>query len=567
MRSPSSRLVALLAWALLFAGCAAVPTAGPVRQHTLDQQQVNSGVDVAPAPPSPGSSPMLVVEGFLHAMATYQPGYLVARDYLTDAARREWDPTSGIQVYADGFPPTEGEDTVVLVAPITGRVDTDGSYRVAGGQLRHDFGLVRNGDGQWRISHPPRGLVVSRYLFATGFTPVRLHFLDPTGTVLVPELRHLPAGERTLTAALTAQFAGPSPWLRPAVADPLLGVTLTRLSRDTAGLVELTLGGTAPTLPAAQRRRLIAELVHTALGIDGVRGLLISAGGEAWTLDPVAGPVLRLSDVAELSPVDEAAPRELFAVTGGRLQRLAEGASSAEHLPVAEALTDPSAFAVRADHGQVAAVDQDRTRLRVGALDGTVAKAVASGTRLIRPQYARNGELWTADAGSTQFLVISQGRRIASRAEGMPAGELVAFRLSADGVRLALVLRRQETTMLGIARVVRSKDQVLIDDWRAIGVESVIDTGEILDVGWSSPTQMLALVSGDGGNTSVLRLDQDAAQVADIGPSDAVDLVELTVTPGRPALLRSRQGSVFRFNGEFNWGLAMVHVDAVAYSG
>lgn len=566
MRSWSSRLLAWFAAAALLAGCATVPTTGPVRQHTLDQQQVNSGVDVAPVPPSPGSSPMLVVEGFLHAMATYQPGYLVARDYLTDAARGQWDPTSGIQVYADGFPPTEADNTVVLIAPITGQVDAQGGYQVAGGQLRHDFGLVRNADGEWRISHPPQGLLVSRYLFGTGFTAVQLHFQDRAGKVLVPELRHFPAGERALTAALTAQVAGPSAWLRPAVADSLMGLTITLISRDTAGVVDVALGGTAQALPPAQRRRVIAELVHTALGIEGVRGVRIMAGSEAWTLDSAAGPVLRVSDVAGVSPVDESAPRELFAVTGGRLQRLADTTSQAEHLPVAAALTDPASFAVRDDPAQVAAVSKDRTRLRIGGLDGSPAKTVTSGSRLMRPQYARNGELWTADNGSAIFQVSVDGRRIGTRAAGMPAGEVVAFRLSADGSRVALVVRRRSTTALGLARVVRTGDQIRVDGWRPVSLAAVVDVDEVLDVGWSSATQLLVLVTGQAGNTSVLRLDQDAAQVSDIGPSDAVDLVELSATPGRPALLRSAQGAIYRFNGEFNWALSMVHVDAVAYS-
>ena len=68
-RSWREGLVAALATALL-AGCAGVPTSGPVREHDTGDEQVNPVVNVAPVPPGDGASAMLVVEGFLHAMGT-----------------------------------------------------------------------------------------------------------------------------------------------------------------------------------------------------------------------------------------------------------------------------------------------------------------------------------------------------------------------------------------------------------------------------------------------------------------------------------------------------------------
>ena len=84
MRSVAERL-AIGALSLLLAGCASVPTSGPVAHHTPQAASVDGGVRVDPLPPSEGASQLLIVEGFLHAMSTYQPGYAVARQYLTDA--------------------------------------------------------------------------------------------------------------------------------------------------------------------------------------------------------------------------------------------------------------------------------------------------------------------------------------------------------------------------------------------------------------------------------------------------------------------------------------------------
>ena len=82
----------------LLAGCVTVPTSGPVERHVPAQQQANPGVDIAPVPPAQGAPPGLIVEGFLHAMATYQPGYSVARQFLTRAASITWDTNAGVRV-------------------------------------------------------------------------------------------------------------------------------------------------------------------------------------------------------------------------------------------------------------------------------------------------------------------------------------------------------------------------------------------------------------------------------------------------------------------------------------
>ncbi|MFZ0531104.1 MAG: hypothetical protein WAL91_11290, partial [Propionicimonas sp.] len=143
-RSILADLAGLVALILALSGCATVPTAGPVVHHSQQAAGVNSGVQVDPLPPTAGASQLLVVEGFLHAMSTYQPDYRIARQYLTEAASANWHPESGVQVYTDGYPPAEYGQTVMLVAPLIGAIDSSGSYEVASGQLRHDFELVRD---------------------------------------------------------------------------------------------------------------------------------------------------------------------------------------------------------------------------------------------------------------------------------------------------------------------------------------------------------------------------------------------------------------------------------------
>lgn len=62
-------------------------------------------------------------------------------------------------------------------------------------------------------------------------------------------------------------------------------------------------------------------------------------------------------------------------------------------------------------------------------------------------------------------------------------------------------------------------------------------------------------------------ISQDGSTMSDIGPSDAIRLNSLLVVPGRDPLGLSSTGSLYRFDGEFNWFVVGTEVSAAAYSG
>ena len=66
-------LLAVLVLAVALAGCSGVPTTGPVERVSAAPGRLNPGVEIAPAPPGRNATAITVVEGFLHAMASYQP--------------------------------------------------------------------------------------------------------------------------------------------------------------------------------------------------------------------------------------------------------------------------------------------------------------------------------------------------------------------------------------------------------------------------------------------------------------------------------------------------------------
>ncbi|MGC3993160.1 MAG: LpqB family beta-propeller domain-containing protein [Propionicimonas sp.] len=565
---------AALACALVvLSGCATVPTSGDVAHHTPQASGVNSGVQVDPLPPADGASQLLVVEGFLHAMGTYQPDYRVARQYLTEAASATWDPESGVQVYADGSPPTETEQSVVLSARVTGKVDAAGTYTPVGNDappLRQDFGLVKNSAGQWRISSPPAGLLVSRYAFTTGFVAVTLHFTDPAGSVLVPEPRFFAAGDQALEAAVNAQLAGPGAWLAPAVRKTeTKGLTVDAVEVDSTGMAEVELGGDTGRLTSDEKRTLLAELTYTLSGFSQVSTVQVTADGEAWR-DDAGQSVVRTDSFAGLAPVAASSPRTLFVVKDRKVQRLKDMTDWDDLAEVSASLAHPEQVAVNADLSEVAATSQSATRLQVARTDSDKVTLLRTGAGLLRPDYARDGELWSpAEAGvaSLQVFKGEQRLKVTLGAEPVPTLKVRALSLSPDGTRVALILADGSQTRLGLATVERGDGEVTVSGWRPLDLSVVTgSSGTAIDVGWVTATELVVLQASDEG-TNVFRVSQDGASSTDIGPSENLTLSQLAVVPQRPVAALSPTGNVYRRDGEFNWNLAIASVDAVAWSG
>lgn len=560
----SARTIGALVAVALLAGCATVPTSGPVDRHTPQATGVNSGVRIDPLPPADGASPLLVVEGFLHAMSVYQADYAVARQYLTPSASAAWHPESGVQVYADGVPPAE----YGLSAPMTGTIDADGVYRPGPGTVRtHNFQLVKDDGAQWRISNPPEGLLVSRYVFTTGFAAVSLHFLDRSGTTLVPDPRYFATGDQALEEAARAQLAGPSAWLAPAVRSlDLAGVGVASVTVDDEGTAVVVLDGAASSLDAEARRDVLAELTYTLTGFAQVSAVQVSAAGQVWR-DDSGQAVVRPQAFSALSPSGSPS-RVLYLVREHKLARIRDTTTWGDPTPVDTGLSRPEQVAVSPDLTQVAATTQGATRLEAGQAGTDKARVVRTGTGLLRPVFARNGELWSPAASGASALEVYKGeQKLKVVVDGVPAQRVRAFALSPDGSRAALILMQGDVSSVGLVRVERTDGAIAITGWQSIDL--ALNPGSAatsLDIGWSSPTQLGVLRTSDS-QTGVVQLAQDGSVATDIGPSEDAELSRLAVAPGGPAVALGANGDVYRFGGEFNWNLALTGVDAVAYSG
>ncbi len=145
---------------------------------------------------------------------------------------------------------------------------------------------------------------------------------------------------------------------------------------------------------------------------------------------------------ASLSPTNTSAARVLFAVSDEKLKRLRDPAKWEDLVDVETSVEKPEQIAVRSDLGEVAAITGAGTQLQLAPIGTGKPKVVRVGTALLRPDYARNGELWSfAASGPDSLRVYRDETALKVDASALPRGTVVAAKLSQDGTRIAVALR------------------------------------------------------------------------------------------------------------------------------
>lgn len=579
------RIIAWFAALILLPGCAQIPTTGPVEAGDARGHVPDAAVEIAPEGPVRGANPRTIVDGFLQAMANYQQGYQVAREYLAPEVRDVWRPDEGVAIYADGYGVSATLDSAVLEAPQVARVGPDGAYEHHHVPMRLDFGMVRDQDGEWRISQPPRGLLVSQYLFAKFYQRVNTYFFDPNYTMLVPDPIYLPRGNRTATPLLQALLRGPTEWLRPVVLSaipPQTKLSLQAASVDARGVVEVSLNDAVVGLGEEQRGRMVGQITWTLGQLAGVTGVRLTVNGAPYpTREQNPQGIVPVSVSTFLDPISTQQNLQLFGVTAEGVVRLNETPRGAELVPVPGPLGRMRGIASVAPSltgDQVAVVNDNRTQVTVGPLSDNQPRRVFEGSGILRPQFARSkeSELWLVDDdGDHQaFRLVAQDGRVTR--VGSPAfdgARIVAFRLAPEGVRMAAIVERAGRTELGLARINRSVDEIVVEEWRPVPLGDEVATpapSRLVDVGWADATTLMVLAAEDAKKpVKPYKLDVNAADIAELGQSDNWQAETLATSP-RPRAVRAvivgRTGS-WRYEDEYRWPVLAQGLAAAAFPG
>ena len=527
-------LLLVLVLALVMTGCVQIPTSGPIERVPGQAEVCQNCINVEVAPPAPGADPLTVVQGFLAATSNYQPNYSTAKQFLTGMAAQSWQPEAGVQIY-DGVP-KETAGGVQLKGRLVGKVERDRTYTAVDELTTWDFGLVQE-NGEWRIGKPPAGLMVSEFAFGNFYSAYSVYFVA-NGAALVPERIYLPAlrnPANIASALMTALLDGPSAWLEPAAGSTLPKETTLSVASVTItnGIAEVPLNEAVLVLSDPQRSLMAAQIVYSLRQVSGVKGVLITVNQQKFKVpegDPTSLVIPLDGFSREIDPVPFVTD-QLYAASGKRVSLV----TTPNETPALQDLGGPlgkgryavDSLAVSVNGTDVAVVTDGRTALQRAATDtGDVTKLETGLTEMLRPQFTRFGEIWT--------IGVRDGRQRIWRSSPdhndevvapvlAKGGRIVAFRISPDGARIALVRETAGGAELGLAQIIRA-EKVTVDGWRTVNLTQtgLTQVTQIADVAWLDANDLLLLGAATPEAPLVpVRVAADASRVtAEGGQAD-----------------------------------------------
>lgn len=437
------RGLAAMAALALVAACSAIPTGGPVRQVREDDGLGQSTAVYAPAPPSRGATPQQVVSGYLDAMLAFPPSTGVAEQYLTDDAARRWNPAAQTQVYRDprladlASSRRAAAGTAQVRLSTTGVLELGPSGRVVGGGSAPSWTVsLQRVDGEWRISEPPPGLLVSEKFYTDYYRAFQVFFFDPTGSRLVPSVVHLPAGDQLATALVASLARGPSdPGAQQRTFLPGLGDLRPAVPVDDDGVAGVDLGASAADLPLADQGRLSAQLVWTLRQVAEVDGVRVAAG--PTSLSPTGQAVQSMASWARYGP--RADPSGPYVVVDGRRTEVGElDGRRIDDLPRSWDVERSGTADIAVGRSRVATLSTDRGTLLVRRTSGADRVEVAV-SRLVAARWTDDDTLVVVDRpGRLRVRVVEPQATRMLPLGGLSGLPVTSFAISPDGARYAV---------------------------------------------------------------------------------------------------------------------------------
>ena len=551
MRARAILVAAGSALAALLAGCATVPTSGPIRSGSGAGDVGDPPFGVQVQAPRPGAGARAIVNDFLDAMATSGPDIL--KQYLTPQAAAKWRPDDSVTVFDRSDRQSIQERTlggatdVTLDAPKMATLDPRGGWHGVvpdEAPVKFTFKLVKV-DGELRISNAPEGRLVASDLFVTNYRARNLYFFTPNWDALVPDPVYVPVrtpSAQNATALTQSLLSGPTERLGDSVSSAAPpGTEVVSVTVDADGIATVALNDRVAGLGPDQRLKLAAQLAWTLRQV-GVLKLRITAAGQPYEIDGTTGeqPVSRWDsyDAAFASLTG----RQLYLLNNSEIRRLDNVDTSGQQKPGPSPLKgldnlQIQSIAVDLEGQNAAAVTDGAVVLGpIGTQKPQQSRIPTSG-RVLRPSFDKDRNLWIVDQadGAARIRVRREtGTVLTVHAPGLEGRKVTTFRVARDGVRVLAVLQSGQRSQVMLGRITGSGRSERISGLLSLQ----LGFDQIADAGWSSSTKIMVL-----GRTGVLSYQMveaniDGSQVATIQGNGVQDFnpVEIASAPDGDAL-------------------------------
>ncbi|MFJ3385798.1 MULTISPECIES: LpqB family beta-propeller domain-containing protein [unclassified Curtobacterium] len=447
--------VAVLAVAVL-AGCAAIPTGGPVRDGQSLKGDSVSGVDFRPSGPEPGSDQATIVDKFIDAATGAQDNYAIAREFLSDSFAQKWNPRQSVTVrQGDGEVERVGTRELTYTLSASATVDAEGEYtqavRPTSSTLTFQF--VKE-DGEWRISYAPDGIILSPVSFEQVFQAHALYFYDPTYRYLVPDERWFLARSSTSTRIASALLSGPADWLKGAVVSSFPEGTQLSLNAVTVdnGSAQVDLSSDALRATTVDKVRMREQLARSLASVATISSVELTIEGASFSVPDSSGTSAVVNPDVDPRPLVEHAGAVGFAAPGtGDVAKLGSGLGDAiaKLEPTSIALTASGADAAVGDTDGVFVVRSGKKPLRIDARDD-----------LIAPTIDDQGFVWTAQSTNTRAITAyGLGGDPHQVTSTLPDGDLVSFQVSRDSTRALALIDTDDGPALYVMAITRDSDR------------------------------------------------------------------------------------------------------------
>src|SRR5215469_8987068 len=528
--------LAAIAAVTAVAGCANAPSGGPPRRATGTGSQVQAYVQPLPPPPPTGSwSPIEVVQGFVHASASYAFDPAAAEQYLVPRLRKSWRPANGpVAVVGapnlghsppynkpqqEGTGPGTQFERVTLKGQRLATLTQTGQYEgTAAGNVDYQFNLAKT-DGVWLIDGLPgqSGLLLTQSDFESVYQARNLFFYAPApwqGPLGVLEPDPVYAPLESSNSALNTNLAtglvkglieGPGHWLSGATSSAFpKGTRLLKQVTITDQVAHVDLGGAAVHAGSAQTQIMEAQLRAT-LGDQSYSAPLarrvqlyfnntpqVQYTGAVVTA-PASGPVLVVTSPSSVGQLP-ADPR-----TGSTPDVRVSPAQIGQ-----ARITAVAAEPTGGRRPQVAVAVQDQTGCAVfltasGQTSYHLYALSTSGGPCTSLSWDNGGNLWAA-AGRSVWVLRPQNRQpvpVDVAPTGIkPGNQILALRMAPDSVRAALLVQTRTGNKLVLVAARFGHDIVGFGPPASVG--SLPDGADPIAISWLDAFHLAALADSGG---------------------------------------------------------------------
>ncbi|MET8640951.1 LpqB family beta-propeller domain-containing protein [Streptomyces sp. NPDC004675] len=586
--------------ALLLAGCASMPDSGGLSGVESTPRQ-DAQVRVFAVPPREDAGPGEIVRGFLEALTSDDPKYETAREYLTDSARRGWNPDASTTVLSDG-PNLEG------VHSRSGEAQDDYAYTLGGSRLavvdsQHAYApesgaysasmhlTLEKKTKQWRIDSLPQGVVMGKSDFQRNYVSVNKYFYASnvpaavTGQLsTVADPVYVRGKVDPVTSMVRSLLAGPTRWLNPVATSSFpsgttLGKGVTSLSPDDQNRLTVPLNGKADRVGPTQCSRMAAQLLFTLrdltpTGVSQVE-LQRSNGRKLCDLNENRAEIIASHSTG-------GGADEYF--LDGKQRLVSLSSTSKDPEPVPGALGDGGkklrAAAISLDEERAAGVSDDGRDLYVGSLvsGSSLGDAVLTsqgalpGDRLTTPSWDGGGDLWVADRDPkrSRLVMLQQGagEPVVVSTPGLD-GRIDAVRVAADGVRIALVVEQGGKTSLQIGRVERDEGS---DGRRSVSILELHSVTpqleEVKAMSWAGDSRLVVVGRESGGVQQLRYVQVDGSTPTVTAPASPTGVQQIAASEDeRLPLVAYSEDGIVRLSAGAQWQKVVKEGTAPSYPG